>query len=559
MIKNKQKRTRNIFSIVGIILVSVSLWSFTNGKDFKIAKSLDIYYSLFRELNIFYVDKTNPEKLIEKSIGAMLKSLDPYTTYIPEKELDEFEFMTTGQYGGIGALIRKQKDNVIIAQPYKDFPADKAGLKAGDVILEINGESTKNMSIKNVSDALKGIPKTEVNIIGKRPGTKKKFEKKLIREEIKINSVQYAGLVNEDIGYIRLSKFTQNAAQEVENALNNLKEKHSINSVILDLRSNPGGLLIEAVKLSNIFVDKGNEIVSTIGKIGKWDHKYETEKAAVDKDIPLVVLVNSASASASEIVAGAMQDLDRAVIIGKRTYGKGLVQTTRDLSYNTKLKVTTAKYYIPSGRCIQALDYSNRNEDGSVGHIPDSLISEFSTQNGRIVYDGGGIKPDIISEQETISKLAISLFLKNLFFDYATQFVVENPEIVDIENFELSDNDYNNFVEFLKDKDFDYETASEKKLDELIKISKKEKYYNLSKISLDSLKKQLSHDKYKDLEVFKEEIKQILEEEIVGRYYYTEGIVQTSLERDKQFFKAIEVLEDKERYNKLLMPDSLKQ
>ncbi len=557
MLKNKQKR-RKLFSIIGILIVTVFVVGFTKSDDFKIAKSLDIYYSLFRELNIFYVDKTNPEKLIEKSIDAMLQSLDPYTTYIPESDLDEFEFMTTGQYGGIGALIRKQNDYAIIAQPYKDFPADKSGLKAGDVILEIDGKATKDMSITDVSEALKGIPKTEVRIKCERPGLKKKFEKKLIREEIHITSVPYCGMVKNNIAYIKLSKFTQNASKEVEDALKELKAKNTVNSVILDLRNNPGGLLIEAVKLANIFVAKGNDIVSTKGKIDKWDRNYKTMKSAVDNKIPMVVLVNSGSASASEIVAGALQDLDRAVILGKRTYGKGLVQTTRDLSYNTKLKVTTAKYYIPSGRCIQALDYTNRNEDGSVGHIPDSLISEFSTRNGRKVYDGGGINPDLIVKAETISNLGISLYFKNLFFDYATQYVNKNPEIAAVDSFELSKDDYNDFIEFLRDKDFDYETRSEKKLDDLIKIAKQEKYYDKAKNTLDSLKAELSHNKFDDLKTFKDEIIQILEEEIVGRYYYTAGVIKTTLEHDKQFSKAVEILHDKNMYNEILMPDTLK-
>lgn len=557
MLKNKQKR-RKLFSIIGILIVAVFVVGFTKSDDFKIAKSLDIYYSLFRELNIFYVDKTDPENLIKKSIDAMLESLDPYTTYIPESDLDEFEFMTTGQYGGIGALIRKQDDYAIIAQPYKDFPADKAGLKAGDIILEIDGKATKDMSITNVSEALKGIPKTEVHIKGEHPGKKKKFEKKLIREEIHISSVPYYGMVKNNIAYIKLSKFTQNASKEVEDALRELKAKNTVNSVILDLRNNPGGLLIEAVKLANIFVDKGNDIVSTKGKIDKWDRNYKTMKLAVDNKIPMVVLVNSGSASASEIVAGALQDLDRAVILGKRTYGKGLVQTTRDLSYNTKLKVTTAKYYIPSGRCIQALDYTNRNEDGSVGHIPDSLISEFSTRNGRKVFDGGGINPDLIVKSETISNLGISLYFKNLFFDYATQYVNKNPEIAAVDSFELSEDDYNDFIEYLRDKDFDYETRSEKKLDDLIKIAKQEKYYDKAKNTLDSLKAELSHNKFDDLKTFKDEIIQILEEEIVGRYYYTAGVIKTTLERDKQFSKAVEILHNENMYNEILMPDTLK-
>jgi len=396
------------FSKKAIIIVSaitISGFAFMglnniDNKNFEIAKNLDIYFSLFRELNTFYVDEVDPGKLVKESIDDMLSSLDPYTNYIPESDIEDFRFMTTGEYGGIGALISKHGEEIIISEPYEGFPACKSGLMAGDVILEVAGKSTEKMTTEDVSNLLKGSAGQTVNLKIKRYGQKKPLNIDIVREKIVIEPISYYGMLNDEVGYIHLSNFTKDCSEKVKKAMLDLKEAKGAKNIILDLRGNPGGLLIESVNLCNLFLNKDCEVVSTKGKVSQWDKVYKTTGNPVDTEIPLVVLVNRGSASASEIVSGTMQDLDRAVVIGTRTFGKGLVQTTRDLSYNTKLKVTTAKYYIPSGRCIQALDYSHRNEDGSVGHVPDSLISEFSTKNGRKVYDGGGVVPDIKIEDK---------------------------------------------------------------------------------------------------------------------------------------------------------------
>lgn len=542
------------YTLTGIIVIVV-LWGFKKGDDFKIAKSLDIYYSLFRDVNMYYVDETNPEKMVENSIHAMLDKLDPYTVYISEKDKDEFTFMTTGQYGGIGALIRNSGEYPIVAQPYQGFPADKAGLKAGDRILEIDGKPTNEYKLDEVSEHLKGIPQTKVKLLIERPYSEEKFEKEIVREEIQIKSVPYYGVVADSIGYIRISKFTPDVSKEVKSALRELETEHHIKSLVLDLRGNPGGLLIEAPRICNLFVDKGEEIVSTKGKMQKWNQTLKTTDAPYDKEIPLVVMVNRGSASASEIVAGALQDLDRAVIVGQRTFGKGLVQTTIPLNYNSQVKITTAKYYIPSGRCVQALDYSHRNEDGSVGHVPDSLISEFETQNGRKVYDGGGITPDVEVESEDVSQLTISLITQNVIFNYATKFAHENPEIAAINDFNITDEVYHDFVQFALNDSFTYETRSERELKELEKIVKREKYYERAKEELEDLRNKLINDKETDLITFKEEVVEFLRDEIVGRYYYQEGQIQTNLKDDTQLHKALDVLQDREQYKSILSPE----
>ncbi|HQL69319.1 MAG TPA: S41 family peptidase, partial [Bacteroidales bacterium] len=391
-------------------------------KSFETVKHLDIFYSLYKEVDLFYVDELDPSKTIGTAIDAMLESLDPYTVYITESEIEDLRFMTTGEYGGVGALIRKHNEFVVISEPYENYPAQKAGLRAGDAIVSIDGKSMKDKNTSDVSELLKGQPNTVVKLLIRRPGVENDMEFSLTRMEIKIPSVPHYQLLEGNIAYIQLSSFTNTAASEVKDAFLELKKDKELKGVILDLRGNPGGLLIEAVKICNIFVDKGQTVVSTKGKVAQWDKTYLTTDTPVDAGIPLVVLVNRGSASASEIVSGCIQDLDRGVIVGQRTFGKGLVQTTRDLSYNTKLKVTTAKYYIPSGRCIQALDYTHRNEDGSVGRVPDSLVSEFSTLHGRKVFDGGGVLPDIITETETFSNIAVSLLPKNIISDFATWF-----------------------------------------------------------------------------------------------------------------------------------------
>lgn len=537
-----------------IIAFTAGLVSFNEDRDFKLLKNLDIYYSLFRELNVFYVDDIEPEKLIEISINEMLQSLDPYTVYIPESDIDDFNFATTGKYGGIGSLIRKSGDFAIISEVYKDFPADLAGLKAGDIIRKIDGKSIEGLALHKVSDLLKGLPDTEVGVSVKRYGIDEPFTVTFIRKKIHITGVPYFGMLNENIGYIRLSNFTQDCSKDVKNALTDLKKMYSPKSLILDLRGNPGGLLIEAVKVSNLFVNKGQEIVSTRGKIKQFDETYRAKNLPVDTQIPIVILVNRGSASASEIVAGALQDIDRAVIIGTRTFGKGLVQTTRPLSYNSRLKVTTAKYYIPSGRCIQALDYSHRNDDGSVGHIPDSLISEYRTKNGRLVYDGGGISPDIEIIKDNLSQLTIELFTDFMFFDFSTRYYLTHDSLLPPGDFELTDSIYLDFIAFVKEQNFSYKTKTDQALRTLVKTAKNEKYYQFSENEFTALSKKLSRDLEQDINAFNKEIKILLEESIVGRYYYRSGMIQSSLPYDKQIKKACELLKDKNKYTAILNP-----
>ena len=466
--------------------------------------------------------------------------------------MEDYRFMTTGQYGGIGSLIRKDGDYIVITEPYEGFPAQKNDIRAGDVILEIEEQSIKGKSTSDVSEMLKGQPKTIVKLKLKRHGTTVPIEKNIEREEIKIPAVSYYTVINDSVGYINLSYFTVSAYMEVKKVLIELKEKHGITSIIVDLRGNPGGLLIEAVNITNLFVPKSEIIVSTKGKVKDWDKDYVAVMPPVDTQIPIVLLVNSGSASASEIIAGAVQDLDRGVVIGQRTFGKGLVQTTRPLSYNAKLKITTAKYYTPSGRCIQALDYTHRNSDGSVGKIPDSLITEFKTKNGRSVYDGGGITPDITLELEQLSNLSSSLFEKNLIFDFATEYSSKHFTIPAVSEFAITDEIYNELLVFLNSKDFDYTTQSEEELKKLTESAKKEKYYELVKNEIELLKTKLAHDKNKDLQVFKVEIKQLLFEEIISRYYFQKGRLQALLKDNPAINKAIAVLKDKTLYNSIL-------
>lgn len=538
------------------IIVSLSIilslgFTKVSDRDFELVKNLDIFYSMFRELNLFYVDETNPEDLIETGIDAMLNSLDPYTTFISESEIDDFNFMTTGKYGGIGSLIRKSDEHVIIAEPYEGSPAARAGLRAGDKIIAVDGFNTRGKELPEISEKLKGTPGTQVKLSIRKPGEDKNSTVKITREQIQINNVSYSGLLEDETGYIRLSNFTLGAGKEVKNAFLDLKEK-GIEKLVLDLRGNPGGLLIEAVRVCNIFLEKGELIVSTKGKVKQWDKDHYTNLEPIDTEIPLVVLVNRGSASAAEIVAGAFQDLDRAVILGQRTFGKGLVQTTRSLKYNTQLKVTTAKYYIPSGRCIQALDYSNRNEDGSVGHIPDSLISEYKTAGGRTVYDGGGIRPDIPDTMKSINQLALELYAQGIIFDYATQYVVNNPESPKIESFSISNQSYEDFINFVKEKGFSYKTQSEKALKSLIKTAKSEKYYEIAEKEFAQLSDKMKHDNETDLRRFKDEVIELLNEEIISRYHFQAGRIELSIETDPQVLTATKVVNDKERMLKIL-------
>ena len=520
---------------------------------FELSKNLDIFATLYKEVNTYYVDETKPGELMKTGIDAMLKSLDPYTNFIPESQIEDFKFMTTGQYGGIGALIHKEGEHVVISEPYEGFPAYTAGLMAGDILLEVDGKKVEGKSTSDISEALKGQPNTSLKVVIRRPGTKENIEKELVRKEIKIDDVPYAGMLNEKVGYIRLTSFTQTAGQQFIGALTKLKEEDSAQAIIFDLRGNGGGLLNQSINIVNAFVPKGTMVVQTKGKISEWDATYATLNNPIDTEIPVVVLVDDRSASASEIVSGALQDLDRAVVIGDRTFGKGLVQQTRRLSYNAQLKVTVAKYYIPSGRCIQKLNYSDRDEDGDAIAVADSLIVPFKTLvNKRTVYDGKGINPDIKIEEKDISNITAVLVRNFHIFDYATQYRLSHNSIAEADQFFLSDDEYNSFVNSLKDKDINYETETEKQLRKLKETAKKEKYFKYADKEYAELEAILVLDKSDDLMKFKDEIKEILENEIISRYYYQKGRIISSLSKDPSISKAIEVLENKETYTGIL-------
>ncbi len=549
--KNIYMKKRFKLLILAFALVFTSLISigFTDNY-FEIAKNLDIFTTLYKELNTFYVDETDPGKLMKEGIDKMLKSLDPYTAYIPESDIEDFRFMTTGQYGGIGAIITKRENYVYVSEPYEGFPAQKAGLMAGDKILEINGKTARDKTTEEVSKVLKGQPNTSVTLLIERKNLEKPFAVTFDREKVSVKSVPYSDYVEDGIGYVKLRSFTRNCSKDIKRAIDKLKSEGELKGLIIDLRSNPGGLLNESVDIVNLFVEKGEEIVSTKGKIKSWEKSYIANNKPLDTKVPLVVLINSSSASASEIVSGAIQDLDRGVVIGQRSYGKGLVQQTRKLSYNSQLKLTVAKYYIPSGRCIQALDYSNRNEDGSVGKVPDSLMTAFKTKNGREVFDGGGINPDIITEIGTVSNIIISLFRERLFFDYATDFRFENDTIS--ENFIFSDDAYKHFEHYLSDKEYNYKTKTEQALEKVKQKAIDEGYFEDLSEEYENLLAQLEANKGDDLFTNKQDLKEILAGEISSRYFYQIGRIKSSLNFDSELKKAIEVLQNEDLYNDIL-------
>ncbi len=540
------------------VIIGLSVWGFkSDQKNFEISKNMDIFYTLVRELNLFYVDEVKPDKLIKKGIDEMLETLDPYTVFIPESEMDDFKFMTTGEYAGIGAMISKRRNQIIVAEPYEGFPAQKSGLRAGDIFLEVDDKPVDKMVVSDVSEILKGPAKKPVKVKMQRPGEKKPFTIDIVREEIQIDPVTYYGMIDGKTGYIRLSSFTDGCSENIRSAMLDLRDKRGATSLILDLRGNPGGLLGEAVKVTNLFVNHGQEIVSTKGKVSQWDKTYRATEQPVDSVMPLVVLVNSGSASASEIVAGALQDLDRAVILGNRTFGKGLVQTTRDLSYNTKLKVTTAKYYIPSGRCIQALDYSHRNADGSVGHIPDSLTSVFKTKSGRLVKDGGGVTPDIRNVQDTLSTLAYKLVQDYMIFDFATEFAGKHKSIAPPDKFVIGDDIYTEFHQFLAEKKFSYESRSEQTLKTLIETAKRERYYEGAQNEFAALEKGLTLNLSVDLGKFSDEIRELLKDEIVARYYFQKGAIISSLDSDNEIKRVLSIFHAPLEYSQILLPSAV--
>lgn len=547
-------RSKKVLLSVAIVITVATTAGFIlvnqESRDFRFTKSIDIYISLMRELNAFYVDEIDAEKIVNKGIDAMLSSLDPYTVFYPEEDSGDLDFMTTGKYGGFGSLIRKSGDYIVVTNVYKGFPADQNGIKPGDEMISIDGTSLKGVSSEKASDMLKGEPGTEAELVFRRNGTE--FTKKLKRERISIPAVPYYGMIDSRTGYIRFTNFTQNCIAEVRTALIDLKEKQGAESIVLDLRNNPGGLVNEAVEIVNLFVKPGLEVVSTRGRAKQYDAVFRTNRNPVAPDMPVVVLINRGSASASEIVAGALQDFDRAIIVGERSFGKGLVQVARPLSYKAQVKITTAKYYIPSGRCIQAVDFSNPNEDGSVGVIPDSLIKTFSTRNGRPVKDGGGIIPDIVISTDMLTRFTSELYVQNMIFDYATEYFWTHPQPAVLDSLRLSESDLVRFRAFLEEKNFSYQTSSESALEDLIATAREEKLYDDNSQALEQLRALLGHSLDRDVAGQKAEVTELIESELAGRYFYDAGMIKYSLSRDSQVREAIKISADRDRYDSLL-------
>ena len=543
--------------LAALALSTLGLVSFRAASDneryFEIAKNLDIFATLFKEVNTYYVDEITPAKLVKTGIDAMLRSLDPYTNYIPEDDIEDFRTMTTGQYGGIGASVVKRNGKTVVQSAYEGYPAQKAGLLPGDEILDINGVVVEKKSNFDISKLLKGQANSVVKLLVTRYGQDKPIQIDITRDKIQVDNVPYTGMISGDVGYFQLGSFTVDAGKEVRAAVSKLKEQGA-KKIVFDIRDNPGGLLNEAVNISNLFIDKGLDVVSTKGKVTEWNKTYKALDVPLDTQIPVAIITSSRSASASEIVSGVLQDYDRAVVVGERTFGKGLVQATRPLSYNSQLKVTTAKYYIPSGRCIQEIDYAHRSEDGTLGKFPDSLRTAFKTTAGRTVYDGGGVAPDVEVNDREIADITRILLQKSYLFDYATRYRAEHPAIPAARAFKLSDVDYQKFVAYLQGKNISYSTDAEKALTDLSKKVKEEKHYDDVKLELEAIRKKVTVNKANDLQRFKPEIKELLEQEIVSRYYFEKGRTEAGFDDDPNIIAAVAVLNDPNRYAALLKP-----
>ncbi len=536
--------------LVALLLSSIIIAQ--NNNNFELSKNLEIYGDIMRKLNLQYADDIKPGDLTKTAIDAMLQQLDPYTVYVPESKLEDFELMTKGEYGGIGALIQKQGDYVVITEPYEGFPAQESGLKSGDRIVEIGGESAIGKTSSQISEKLKGVPGSVLKIKTIPFNDTVVTEHELVREKIKFPNIPYSGMLDKQIGYISLSQFNPNSAADVKNAFLELKKSGGLKGLILDLRNNGGGLLNEAVDIVNTFVPKGETIVITKGKLKESTMVHKTKSGALDKKIPVVVLVNKNTASASEIVSGSLQDLDRAVIIGQKTFGKGLVQNILMLPYNSKLKITVAKYYIPSGRCIQAIDYFEPGNNGDDGKIPDSLLSVFKTRGGREVFDGAGIFPDISIQPELFSQISADLYAGNYIFNFANAFVAKHDSISKAKDFSIDDETYNNFKESVEEQGFDYLTETETILDRMQKSAEREHYLDAISAEIDQLKGSIKMEKKKDIDKFRTEIEEMLRIEIISRYYYQKGKIIASLQNDKEVKKAIDVLNDTELYDSIL-------
>jgi carboxyl-terminal processing protease len=544
-------KKRYIFSLV--IILGLTAMSFTRPAEryFEIAKNLDIFASLFKEVNALYVDEVNPNKLMRTGIDAMLNSLDPYTNYIPEDEVEDFRTMNTGQYGGIGAITRQIEKRTVVTMVYEGYPAAKGGLKIGDEILKMDDIVLSKLTMEEANHLMRGQIGTAVKLTVKRPGTTTPVTLEFKRERVKVSNVPYWGMVGGDIGFVQLSDFTPDAGKEVKNAVIALKEKGA-KGIILDLRGNPGGLLLEAVNICNIFLPKGNLVVSTKGKVEDSNFVYETTNPPVDTEIPLAVLINRGSASASEIVAGTLQDYDRAIIIGEKSYGKGLVQLPRLLSYNSQVKITTAKYYTASGRCIQVLDYTHRRSDGSVGAVPDSLKKPFKTTHQRTVFDGGGIDPDIATQSAEAAAITQALYSEGYLFDYATEYYVKHPTIPAAKDFTMTDAEYNDFVSWMRSKKYEYHSPVEIQLNLLTEEAKRERASKELQPQIDKLKAMVAEYRKNDLTNFKDQLRGLLEEDIVAHYYLERGATEVSFKTDQDIKKSVEILNNAPGYKKTL-------
>ena len=536
-----------------IFVLSVSITAQKEDKYFKINKNLTVFNSILRELSAYYVDTLNYDKVVQTGINSMLSSLDPYTVYMPEEMNDDLKMMTTGEYAGIGALIMQKDGNVVISEPYEGMPAQNNDLRAGDIILEVDGVSTKEKTTSQVSEMLKGKNGTEIVLKIDRWNEKKPITKKFLRENIQFNPISYHTVLENGTGYLMLNDFTDKAASEFKTAVAEMEKKNQIKSLIIDVRNNPGGIVDEAVKIMGYFVPKGTPIVSTKGRSRESDRTYRTPTDPIFPDMKVAVLVNRASASASEILAGAVQDLDRGIVVGERTFGKGLVQNIRPVSYGGHVKVTIAKYYTPSGRCVQALDYSHRNEDGSVGRIPDSLTTAFNTTNGRIVRDGGGVLPDTVTTDSRKLNIAYYILVQNHYFDYATRYAQKNKKISTPDKFKLTDAEYNDFVRYLvEEKKFSYTTQTESYYKQLLEVAGYEGFDETAKQEFDALKAKLIPDVEQNLLDNRKEIEEMLTVEILQRYYFQKGQVQFMLKDDVDMKVATEFLQNTEKYNKVL-------
>ncbi len=543
---------KRILLFTALLLSCGLFFSFSaDERLFEIQKNIKIYMNLYQEVNKYYVDEVNPTELMNSGIESMLKTLDPYTNYIPEDQIENYRTMTTGEYGGVGIIVGHHEGKTVVVMPNEGYSAHKAGIEIGDEILKIDGVELFGKNSMEISKLLKGQSGTSTTLTIKRYGKDKPFDVPLERERVQLKNVPYYGMVTENIGMIQLTDFTRDASKEVKNALEELKVEGA-DKIIIDLRGNPGGLLNEAIDISNLFVPKGSEIVSTKGKIQDWNRVHRGMNMAIDTEIPIAVLINEHSASAAEIVSGVIQDYDRGVLVGRRSFGKGLVQATRSLDFNSKLKVTVAKYYIPSGRCIQEIDYSLRDEDGNAEKVPDSLRVAFKTKNGRTVYDGGGVSPDIEVEKSDFTQITETLIEKGLIFDYATRYKFEHTEIVNPKKFELTDAEYDAFIAWLKGKDYNYRTKVESSLEKLVASAKEDKYFDRIEEQIRQLESKIYSSKEGDLFKFKEEIKEELEAEIASRYFLEKGKMEATFDDDPDVAQAVKVLNDPARYQKIL-------